>query len=45
MQKRWIFVAKAAWSDDDEAFVDYIDDSCDSLTEMINKAKMELATF
>jgi hypothetical protein len=43
MQKRWVFVAKAAWSDDDEAYVDYIDDSCDALTEMINNAKVALA--
>lgn len=44
MQKRWLFVAKAAWSDDDEAYVDYIDESCETLTEMINNAKLSLAS-
>jgi hypothetical protein len=44
MQKRWVFVAKATWSDDDEAYVDYIDDSCDALTEMIDNAKVALAS-
>ena len=43
MQKRWAFVAKAAWSDDDEAYVDYIDESCETLTEMINTAKLSLS--
>lgn len=44
LQTRWAFVAKAAWSDDDEAYVDYIDDSCDALTEAINNAKVALAS-
>ena len=43
MQKRWAFVAKAAWSDDDEAYVNYIDESCETLTEMINEAKLSLS--